>query len=668
MPDVHPAQRRRRQPDDMARKLHISLLGPLTIHFGSTPLTIPSKKARALLVYLAQREGEEIARNTLCDLLWGDRSEKQARASLRQTLSELRRALGSSSRHAIVARRDCLSWAKHAAWIDAAVIGSAVQSNDEDELRKVEELLRGEFLEGFSLSELAFEHWLAATRERYRQVAINIHLRLMELARESGDSNDAILQGLKLVSLDPLHEQAHRALMGLYAGQGRFTAALEQYERCKGELSAQVGVQPDPETEALVRSIKAERQRAPIHHAVQRQQYAASTELSLAVLPFRHLSDSSEQIYFADGMTEDIIGALSHLREVRVLSRSSSFAYKSRPIGSIDAARELGVRYVLEGSVRISSGEVRVAAQLIDGETGTLCWADRYDGELSDVFSVQDEITRNIALAMQMKLTDGDGIRLWEGQTKSLRAWEHVVRARNLFYRFNVVDNSSARRLLEKALKVDPDFTGARALLGLTWWYDARYNLSVDIEQSLDLAENAAERILEIEPSMASGFMLKGAVVLMRARHVEAIELCKKAVQLVPGDSHNLGFLGLVNLFADRNEHAAAALTAASRYSPNVPAWCTYNLSMTHLWSDDLLKAQEYAVRYLAREQADPFGYVNLATIHDFLSQKAEARACVDKLRVLFPEFEIGNVIRAEPYRDKGKLDRVVEVLRSSGL
>ena len=167
-------------------------------------------------------------------------------------------------------------------------------------------------------------------------------------------------------------------------------------------------MQPEPETETLARSIKAGRRKAS---ATAQTQPPVSPALpdkpSIAILPFTNLSSDKEQEFFADGMTEDIIGALSRVRDLFVISRSSSFVYKGRAIRAEDAAQELGVRYILEGSVRVAGDRVRVSAQLIDGLSGGHVWTERYEGDINDIFAVQDEITRSIALALQIKLKSG---------------------------------------------------------------------------------------------------------------------------------------------------------------------------------------------------------------------------------------------------------------------
>jgi DNA-binding SARP family transcriptional activator len=245
VPNVSTTQIQQLQSAGDAAGLCIRLLGPIAAMNEGRPVVIASKKARALLGYLALREGTEIARNILTGLLWGDRSDNQARASLRQTLSELRSALGRSAQDSIIASKETITWTRGSAWIDASVLQASAGSANEDVLRESAKLIGGELMEGLAVGEAGFEQWLAAERERFRLIACKIFAQLMERGEHSGRFEEALAYGLKLLSLDPLQEHVHRALMRIYASQGRHDAALAQYERCRRELSDQLGVKPE---------------------------------------------------------------------------------------------------------------------------------------------------------------------------------------------------------------------------------------------------------------------------------------------------------------------------------------------------------------------------------------------------------------------------------------
>jgi TolB-like protein/two-component SAPR family response regulator len=666
---VNKTQNRQLRASESRAGLRICLLGPVTIEIDGVPVAIASKKARALLGYLVQRGGTDVARSTITGLLWSERGEEQARASLRQTLSELRAALAKSNQQPINAGNESVTWTAGSAWIDIKELESAVGSDDDGALREAALLVRGEFMEGLSVDEAAFEHWLAGERERLRQLACTVHSRLMDNAERSGDIEEALNHGLKLILLDPLQEQVHRSLMRLYAAQGRNDAALAQYERCKRELLSQLSVQPEPETETLARSIRTGRRTGPANVQVQAPPAPALPDKpSIAVLPFTNLTSDREQEFFADGMTEDIIGALSRVKDLFVISRSSSFVYKGRAIRAEDAARELGVRYILEGSVRVAGDRVRVSAQLINGLSGGHVWTERYEGDINDIFAVQDEITRSIAVAMQVKLTQGESARLWEGQTQNLRAWEKMVQARNVFYRYTTIDTGIARKLLEEALLIDPDYAGAIAQLGLTYYWDARFSLSMDRAFSLSQAEHQAEKILKLNPEMGAAYMLRGVTTLMRGQHDEAIRLCKKAVDLAPSDFRALGFLGQFYMYVGEAEKSAITLKTAMRLNPHRESWLTYYFTLANLWMGNFATALESAELYLQQEPDEPYGFMYLAVVYGFQEQNGKAAATVALLKEKFPAFSIKNVLLSEHYKDREKLDRIVNVLTRAGM
>jgi len=389
---------------------------------------------------------------------------------------------------------------------------------------------------------------------------------------------------------------------------------------------------------------------------------------SIAVLPFVNMSSVPDQEFFADGITEDLLTALSRIRELFVISRNSSFVYKGRSIRIEEVARELGVRYIVEGSVRVAGNRVRVAAQLIDGLTGGHVWAERFDEKLEDIFAVQDEITRSIALAMQVKLTYGELARLWEGQTKSLRAWEKMATGRDLFLRFNAIDNRDAQRAFKEALAFDPNYTGAMVQLGLSYWWEARFNRSADREHYLPLAEEQVERALAVDANLGSAYMLRGGIAFLRDRHDEAIRLCERAVDLAPSDSWAVAFLGLVYTFSGAPEKAAASLKVAMRLSPHYPAWYLYQYALANLWTGDLAAAEAAAEADLKLEPDDPYSYFALATVYAFQGREEDAARRVGEIRRRFPAFGVTDLLLSERYKEREKLDRVVDAMRHAGL
>jgi len=243
-----------------------------------------------------------------------------------------------------------------------------------------------------------------------------------------------------------------------------------------------------------------------------------------------------------------------------------------------------------------------------------------------------------------------------------------MVAARDLFLRFNRADNREAGRLLREALTIDPRYTGAMVQLALVYWWEARSDVTTDKDRCLLLAEQQARNAIDIDPELGSAHMVLGGISFLRDRHDEAVKLCRKAVELTPSDSWAIAFLGLIFIYAGECEQALAALKGAMRLSPLYPAWYTYQFATASLWNGDLAGSQAAAEAYLAEEPNDPFGYVLLAIVHGFRGRADEAARIVGQLKERFPEFGIAVVVLSQRYKDRERLDRVVNVLRDAGL
>jgi TolB-like protein/two-component SAPR family response regulator len=675
--NVKRAQVRQLQSAADAVGLRIRLLGPMTVTIDGRPVAIAAKKARALLGYLALREGTEVARGVLTGLLWGERSEDQARASLRQTLSELKSALGEAAASSIRATKEAIAWVPGSAWIDARLVESAAGSTDEAALSEAAKLAGGELMEGLAFGEAGFEQWLAAERERFRLLACGIQARLMERSERDGRLEEALAHGLKLLSLDPLQEQVQRGLMRLYAAQGRHDAALAQYERVRHELSEQLGVLPQPETEELARSIRASRRAGP---AAPRERASAASEPtrsqdpvlpdrpSIAVLPFQNLSADPEQEHFADGIAADLITQLSRLRDLLVIAHSSTAVFRGGASPVQDVARQLGVRYVLEGSVRRAGNRIRVTTQLIDAATGGPIWAERYDRELTDVFDLQDEITKAVTVALQVNLTEGDTARVAAEGTRNLQAWEAYLQGKAALLNFTKHDNVRARRFFEQAIHHDPSFGLALAELSNAHWLNARFRYTPDPRASLELAKTTLRQAEELVGETGAVLFQKGAIALMEGRHEEALEFHRRAVELSPSDAYCAAALGLTQIYVGDFAGAIASLKISLRLSPYGITWAIYYLTFAYIWLGDLERGRSHAALYLAREPQEPYAFMLAAIAESAASRPDAARDHIAALLARHPETTCAGFAHAQFYRDPERLRQLVGWLRDAGL
>ena len=313
---------------------------------------------------------------------------------------------------------------------------------------------------------------------------------------------------------------------------------------------------------------------------------------SIAVLPFANMSGDPEQEFFSDGITEDIITALSRISRLLVVARTSTLGYKGKAIDVKQVGQEQGVGYVLEGSVRKNGNRVRVTAQLIDATTGHHCWADHYDRELDDIFSVQDEITKNITVALQVTLTEGEQARVYAGGTKNVEAWECLVRGKGLMERHIKEDNFAAQRLLERAVQLDPEYVTPWAYLGwayLGWthWEAARWQWGETPESSLDCAFESAQTALEMEREHPDSLALLGLCYLSRGENDLALSMTENAFTLAPNHAYITAVSAVVLRGAGRIEDAIRRIKRAMRLSPIYPMWYLMVLgSVYHLLGD----------------------------------------------------------------------------------
>ena len=302
---------------------------------------------------------------------------------------------------------------------------------------------------------------------------------------------------------------------------------------------------------------------------------------SLAVLPFDNLSGNAEEDYFADGITEDLITEFSRFQELIVIARNSTFSYKGRAVKVQDVGRELGVRYVLEGSVRKAGARVRITAQLVEAATGHHLWAERYDREIEDVFAVQDEVTRKIVATLAGKLdaTERRRARGESERTDNLEAYDLMLRGRELWLRFTPEDNLAARRLYEKAVELDPDY--ARAYAGLAWTY-LQEAWATGSEEAHERALAHARKGVHINPASHSNYLTLGQVCLSNGLTDQAVEAIERGIEINPNDSDGLGFLAQALSMQGRPDEAIARIDEAVQANPNLRQWHRAQTAIAH--------------------------------------------------------------------------------------
>ena len=280
--------------------------------------------------------------------------------------------------------------------------------------------------------------------------------------------------------------------------------------------------------------------------SVEKMAFPLPEKPSLAVLPFDNLSGDSSQDYFSDGITENVITSLSNVSNLFVIARNSTFTYKGKPVKVQQVAEELGVRYVLEGSVQRSEDRVRITAQLIDALTGNHLWAERYDRKFGDIFALQDDITEHVTMALQVKLTEGEQARIRRGHIENKEAYEYILRGLEIYRTFTKEKNAQARKLYEKTVALEPNSTLGWCFIGWTHYRDGRFGWTDTPDKSLALAEELAQKVLALDDSMAEAYSLLSLVYMARKQHEKAVAYGEKALVLAPNLASNIANTALI--------------------------------------------------------------------------------------------------------------------------
>lgn len=389
---------------------------------------------------------------------------------------------------------------------------------------------------------------------------------------------------------------------------------------------------------------------------------------SIAVLPFDNMSGDPDQEFFGEGLAEDVITTLSKIQSLFVIARNSSFAFKGRATDIREIAAHLGVRYVLEGSVRRSAQRLRINAQLIDAGSGHHIWAERYDRNVSDIFDVQDEMTREIVSALRLKLSDGEQSQIWLRDTKSIVAWTCAMQAMELVMEGSPSENARARELLERAIAEDPGYTLALAWIGKTHIFDARFGFSASPSSSLAKANEIGEQALRQNPKEAYAHHLVSLVRSSQGRYEEAVAAARISGELSPNDPYIKLGVARVLINAGRPADAEPLMREAMRLNPFHHSYY-FGVLANAL---EQLGRNEEAVNMLELSVArDPdyfSGHLRLASLYGLCGRLDEAQAQVTKLLRINPRFDLS---RAPSFYVTAKpefLDHFVEGLRKAGL
>ena len=389
---------------------------------------------------------------------------------------------------------------------------------------------------------------------------------------------------------------------------------------------------------------------------------------SIAVLPFQNMSGDPEQEYFADGISEDIITGLSKLRWFFVIARNSSFTYKGKAVDVKRISRELGVRYVLEGSVRKGGNRVRITSQLIDATTGNHLWAECYDGDLIDVFTLQDEITKKVVAAIEPKLLEAEGIRSHSRSSEHLGAWEMVIHANSLFWRLTKSESLAAIATLKQVVERHPEYAPAHSILAFSLLLARQFGW-ISMEPQVKQAEALAVRAAVLDDNDPWAHLALGLVATARRRTNEAVEEFQRALDLNPNFAAAHGYLGFALVLGGRPDESIDHCEQAIRLSPHDPQNAVFNvhLSAAYYHMGHYVEAAKFGRKAIQQRFGLPNAHRVYAASLAHAGQIEEARAELALLQELHPENSIAWVEQNIPLIP-GPMAKLLEGLRKAGM
>ncbi len=639
-------------------------------------LDLPGQKDRALLAFLALSGGTPQSRDKLANLLWGDHGEPQARDSLKHALTRIRQGLGTALASTITADRQTVRFDAAGLSVDVARFERLARATASDALEEACALYGGDLLDGIGVRDASFEDWLLTERQRLRRLHEEALIKLLAPALTAAARERA---ARRLLALDPLREAASRALMQVHVDRGETAQAVKLFEALRDRLHAELGVKPEPETTKLYDSIRQRRTDPTLAPPAEPDamptalpaEPALPSKPSIACLPFQNLSGDPEQEYFADGMVEEIITALSRMRWLFVIARNSSFTYRNRAVDVKQIGRELGVRYILEGSVRKAANRVRITGQLIDASTGAHLWADRFDGELAEVFDLQDQVATSVVGAIAPKLEQAEIERTKRKPTGSLDAYDHYLRGMACVHRWTREASDEALQHFRCALELDPDYTSAYGMVARCY---SQRKVSAwvteperEIADSIRLAKHVAQFGTDDALALVTAGMALGYVV---GDLEDGDAMIERGLALDPNLAWGWLFSGWTKVWLGEWETALERIQRAMRLSPQDPQF--FNMQTGAAWAYLLAgryaEAQSWAQAAL-RARPD---YLNplciMAATSALAGNLQDARKNLAHMRQLDPGARISNIQQRYPFRRLEVLARFGEGLRLAGL
>ncbi len=684
----------------MNKTLQFQLLGQFEVRDADgRTIDFGHRKVQALFAYLAVERGRPQPREHLASLLWARTGDERARHNLRQALSKLRVLCPDL----IETPGDAVALSPQACAVDLVLFEAGVCAEDAEALQQALALYRGDLLEGFTTREADFQDWLEMARARLRKQACEAAERLAGLWRAQGREREAIDVLCRLLGFDRANEAAHRALIELLAQTGRRSEALRQFQACAAALAQELGVQPGRQTQRLADAIRqggplpsggdaddglplsvspSQPVAVPVAPTSVRTEASAGggtggpapaldlpDKPSLIIKPFLNMSAEAGQDYFAEGLTKDISIALTKIPGLFLAADETPQARVAQAMSPAELGHEVGVRYVLTGGVRRQGDRVRVNAELIDAASGQCVWGERYDRELHDLFSIQDEITEEIVTAMDVKLLQGEAARFMRKALTNPAALEASYRGwYALYHGTGRADVLEAQRLFERVIELQPEAPLGYASAALACWAEAGFGRVMVHSPAMQRATELARKALDLGDTTGYAHLVMAVEHLARHEYDQAMAQATEGVAARPNCNGAYAIKSGVLNFLGRPQEAIEYAQYAVRLTPLYPAEFPAVLAASFHDSGrfaEAVAAAEASLR-LRGDDIDPMLFLAAAKVAQ--GNLAEAHETAARVTGLDPAFRLAEFAETQPYRNPGDLERLIGRLREAGL
>lgn len=663
----------------MNANAQLHLLGNFRLTLpGGAEFQIHGKKKQGLLAYLALSPDCTASRDKAISVFWSDRDgEKQARPSLRTALSELRKQLrGVGLDNMLVSDRSSISLQTDSVAIDTLKLRLLSKSQVLGEKRLALDLYRGDLLDGFDLGDRAFEEWVYIERIQYREVFREILADLMANCIESSSFDEGVKVAGRMLMLDNTDEAAHRALMRVYEAKGNHSRALKQYQDCCDLLQKELQGNPSEETRLLYEQIKsssrASKPRIDTYEAtISEKVLIGKDDLSIGVVPFIGQSNGEEDEFLADGFSEDIIGALSRFRWMSVAPRSATFSFRTKVSDAVSIGKTLGLKYVVDGSIRRSDEQVRVSIELIEVDTAKVLWSERYDGKLSNSLNIQSEITAKIVSQIDARLRMNEVKQVLTWNTSNPRAYDCLLQAISNMHEMTRDSFSVARNLFEQAEQLDPNFAAIYS------WWALREIFYIGQGWDQDLSEGKtpkelAEKAIRRDPEDAIALAICGhAKSFLEGDFDEARRLFERSLLENPNSAFTWMLSSATYSYIGDSAEALRRLDYSTRLCPVEPLYeFMYDSArcLAHSFAKEYKEAAMWGRRLVRESPNFSNGYKQLLVALGHLGENLEAKEYTRRLLELEPEFTIEDFRELRPFKHEKDREEFIKGLIKAGV